>query len=410
MRTASKLLITLAFWLGLLGNVTGDSLAMSTRPVLVLDPGHGLGTGTGILDPGTVHEDLVEKEITLDVARQARDLLARCEVDVYLTHDRDEHGLTQDDIAGIVNGFNPTLAVSIHANSGDASATGTEAWYTVGGYDDSSSQALAAMLADSVAGQFSIPNLGARPETQSSDGGLDIHAWSAPAAQIELAFIQGDAELLRLERRNFARAIARTMLSFVNLPLDCADHATAMGFTLAVYFPDETRTNSVTLQNDGLLAWDPGNLELRNTHDPFGAPESIPLPQIVLAGEMLTWDEIPATAPSSVGIHRQRWQLHRGEEPIGAEATVILIVIPQQASDLRQEIERKIEEIAAQGQQQIEQELERLAQQILESAEQKITEWVADKIREVCSSESALMALAAVAVVCSQRKRSNTRT
>jgi N-acetylmuramoyl-L-alanine amidase len=147
MRTASSLLMISILALALLGSVAGIALAQSGNPVVVLDPGHGWSTGTGIIDPGAVSGDLVEKEITLDVAKQARDLLERCEVDVYLTHERDDHNHTRADIAGIVNAFNPTLAVSIHANSSETDVSGTEAWYTVVGYNDAASQVLAAMLA-----------------------------------------------------------------------------------------------------------------------------------------------------------------------------------------------------------------------------------------------------------------------
>ncbi len=403
MRTASLALMISILALALLGSVAGIALAQSGNPVVVLDPGHGWSTGTGIIDPGAVSGDLVEKEITLDVAKQTRDLLERCEVDVYLTRERDDHSHTRADIAGIVNGYNPTLAVSIHANSSETIASGTEAWYTVVGYNDAASQVLAATLADNVANQFSIPNRGAKPETQSLHGGLYIHDWNAPSALLELAFLQGDAELLRTERRNFARAIARSLLSLLGMPLGCADHAEPQGFALAVYFPDETRSNSVTLLNDGLLQWDPTSIELRNTRDPFGAPESIPLPQAVQAGEMATW-EIPVTAPGNAGIHRQMWQLHKGDQPIGSEATVVLIVVPQEAADLKEEIEIKIDEIIAQGQQQLEQELEELREQILVTAEQKISEWVRERISQICNSGSAAAALSALAVVWIRRR------
>ena len=89
MRKAPSALVTLVFSIGLLGSVTGASQERSTRPVVVLDPGHCWSTGTGIIDPGEVSGDLVEKEITLDVARQAREMLERCDVEVRLTHERD---------------------------------------------------------------------------------------------------------------------------------------------------------------------------------------------------------------------------------------------------------------------------------------------------------------------------------
>jgi N-acetylmuramoyl-L-alanine amidase len=401
----SMMLILVLVVVGFLAGWSTEARAQSPRPVLVLDPGHGWNNGAGLIDPGAVSGDLVEKEITLDVARQARDILSRCDVDVHLTHDRDDYNHTENDIAGIVNGYDPTLAVSIHANSSDITASGAEAWYTVGGYDDASSQALAATLAAEVANQFAIPNRGALPETQNPLGGLYIHDWEAPSALLELAFLQGDAELLRTERRNFARAIARTLLNYVNVPLDCADHASAEGFAIAVYFPEEERTNAVTLLNDGLLPWDPSEYSLVNTQKPLGAPESLPLPQVVQAGEMATWDAIPAKAPETAGIHRQKWQLYKGETPLGDEATVIVIVVPQQAVALKEEIESKIDELRQQGQQHLEEQLELLRQQIMDAVEQKLTEWLTDAIHNICGGNSAVVALAAGTVYLKLHKK-----
>jgi N-acetylmuramoyl-L-alanine amidase len=406
----SMMFILVLVVVGWLVGWPNEARAQSARPVLVLDPGHGWNNGAGLIDPGAVSGDLVEKEITLDVARQARDMLSRCDVDVALTHERDDHNHSENDITGIVNDLNPTLAVSIHTNSSsDASASGTQTWYTVGGVDDASSQALAAMLAAGVANQFGIPNLGALPETQNPLGGLTIHDWEAPSAFLELAFLQADAELLRSERRNFARAIARTLLSYVHLPLECADHATAEGFAIAVYFPEETRTNAVTLLNDGVLSWDPSEYTLVNTQNPLSAPESYPLPQVVQAGEMVTWDAVPATAPETAGIYRQKWQLYKGETPLGEEATVIVIVVPQQAVDLKEEIESKIDELRQQGQQHLEEQLEQLRQQIMDAVEQKLTEWLTNAIHSVCGGDSAVVALAAGAVFLKLRRKNRGR-
>ncbi|HEY70627.1 MAG TPA: hypothetical protein G4O08_08595 [Anaerolineae bacterium] len=401
----TMMLILVLVVVGFLAGGPTEARAQSPRPVLVLDPGHGWNNGAGLIDPGEVSGDLVEKEITLDVARQTRDLLSRCDVDVHLTHDRDDYNHTENDIADIVNGLDPTLAVSIHTNSSDTTASGTEAWYTVGGYDDTSSQALAAILAAGVADQFAIPNRGAKPETQNPLGGLYIHEWEAPSVLLELAFLQADAELLRTERRNFARAIARVLLSSVNVPLDCADHATAEGFAIAVYFPEEERINAVTLLNDGLLPWEPGEYSLVNTHNPLGAPESLPLPQVVQAGEMVTWDAIPAKAPETAGIHRQKWQLYKGDTPLGDEATVIVIVVPQQAVDLKEEIEHKIDELRQQGQQHLEEQLELLRQQIMDAVEQKLTEWLTDAFHKICGGNSAVVGLAAGLVFLKLRKK-----
>jgi N-acetylmuramoyl-L-alanine amidase len=409
MRTASSILILLILSTTLLFGAAGLAHAQPARPVVVLNPGHGLGTGSGIIDPGEVSGDLVEKEITQDVARQTRDLLERCEVDVHLTHERDDHAHTRDDLAGIVNGYNPDLAVSIHSNSGAASESGPEGWYTVGGFNDASSQALAVMLAEGIASEFAIPNQGSYPETQSQYAILPIHGWNAPSAQINLGYLQGDAEFLRYERRDFARAIARTLLTYLNLPLDCADHAEAQGLALAVYFPQEERTNSVRLLNDGLLPWDPANVDLRIISDAFGAPASVPLDEFVLAGEMVTWDSLPAIAPDTAGIHRQKWQLYKGDQTVGDEVTVFLIVVPQEAADLREEIEGRIDEIIAEGQQRLEEELEQLGQELIESARQRITDWASNKINEICGGGSAIVGMMAIALVWERRRKTTNK-
>ena len=137
----------------------------------------------------------------------------------------------------------------------DGNPTGTEGWFTVGGYDDKESRRLADILADAIHRRLSIRNKGSFPETANRLGGLYITEWKAPSALIELAFLQGDAELLRNRRVDFGRALAEALLIYVGLPVTCADQAVLGQTPIGIFFPYERKTNDVILINEGLVAW-----------------------------------------------------------------------------------------------------------------------------------------------------------
>ena len=191
------------------------------RPTIVLSPGHGWRNDAGTIDPGAVSGDLVEKDITLDVARRASQFLRNCAVDVYLTRDADDPLHTLNDVAGLVNARHPTIGVSIHVNSAAGNPSGVEAWSTVGGNDDAGSQRLGALLTGAINTTFTIANRGVKPETSNQHGGLYIHYWQAPAALVEIGFLQGDAALLRERRPDYAQAIAKAALSYLGLSTAC---------------------------------------------------------------------------------------------------------------------------------------------------------------------------------------------
>lgn len=80
-------------------------------PVIVLDPGHG---GS---EPGTAHDELVEKELVLEISRVCRDLLeSRIQgARVYLTRE-DDRDVPLMDRAGLANALEADVFVSIHLN------------------------------------------------------------------------------------------------------------------------------------------------------------------------------------------------------------------------------------------------------------------------------------------------------
>lgn len=199
--------------------------AQPHRPVIVIEPGHGIANDAGQIDPGAVSGSLVEKDINLDVAKAARSALANCPVQVVLTREADDPAHTLNDIDELVNQMTPDVGVAIHVNSAGPTATGTESWHTVGGFDDQGSYRLGSLLASQIAAAFSIPNRGTKPETSNRHRGLYIHWWNAPSALVEIAFLQGDAEILANQRLEFGRQVAVAVVEYLGLSPSCVSAA-----------------------------------------------------------------------------------------------------------------------------------------------------------------------------------------
>jgi len=91
---------------------------------VVIDPGHG-GHDTGTIGPG----GLMEKDLVLDVARRLGALIEeRLGAEVIYTR-TDDSFVSLEDRTALANEQKADLFLSIHANSGVASATGSETYY-----------------------------------------------------------------------------------------------------------------------------------------------------------------------------------------------------------------------------------------------------------------------------------------
>lgn len=85
----------------------------ASRPLVVIDPGHGGH------DPGAGHGDMLEKDVTLAIAKSIRDkLLATGGIRVALTRDTDRYLLLSERSA-IARRLGADLFLSIHADSAD---------------------------------------------------------------------------------------------------------------------------------------------------------------------------------------------------------------------------------------------------------------------------------------------------
>ncbi|MNJ46198.1 N-acetylmuramoyl-L-alanine amidase AmiC precursor [compost metagenome] len=97
------------------------------KPLVVIDAGHG---GT---DPGAISVTKKrEKDFNLAIAKKVENLLKKeTQLDYVLTRSTDVF-VTLQDRAKLANNMNADLFVSLHANSGSATASGVETYYTRG--------------------------------------------------------------------------------------------------------------------------------------------------------------------------------------------------------------------------------------------------------------------------------------
>jgi len=192
----------------------GSALPVNGSRIIVLDPGHGGG------DVGTAHNGLIEKLITLDIARRVRALLAAQGWTVKMTRDSDidpynpallpamqTDGLPNaSDRAylqtrcNVANDANARLFVSIHVNySPSAAPSGTTFYYT-----KPQDVALAQTLERAVI-----------PAAATVDDGV-VHAnyyvtkhTTMPAVLIETAFISNPGDAAKLADPAWLAAMAR---------------------------------------------------------------------------------------------------------------------------------------------------------------------------------------------------------
>ena len=185
---------------------------------VVLDPGHGW-----LNDGGASANGLREADIVLDVAQHSQRILQSYGAEVALTRTGYEPNAGLEAADDRANAFRPDVVVSIHANAGGG--TGTESCYVVDKATSGESQRLASLLTAKVSERLGLRIRGNFPENQPGrrcgDGHyLYIHWMDAPAALIELAFVDGplhdDVDKLRHRRQDFAQAIADAVAEYLS--------------------------------------------------------------------------------------------------------------------------------------------------------------------------------------------------
>ena len=200
----------------------------ATNPkLIVIDPGHGGA------DPGTQHNGLVEKQLTLDIAQRLKSLLVAQGWTVRMTRETDVDPLSSDILAkmradgkpkaddraylqtrcDVANNAGARMFISIHINSAPSeSAHGTTVyWYKP------QDAALAQAIERSV-----IPLAGTQDDGTRHENFYVVRHSTMPAVLIETAFATnpGDVALLRQPSflQNVAQGIANGVKAYAGAP------------------------------------------------------------------------------------------------------------------------------------------------------------------------------------------------
>ena len=169
--------------------------------VIVVDPGHG-GSDAGAIGPNNV----AEKNVTLAIARDLRELLSAGGATVIMTRTSDQDVATDgssdiDELQArvdIANQANADLFVSIHTDAFAEHGTGTTTYFCPGSNDD-----LARFVQANMVSQLNLYDRGSQP----SDFYV-LKNTNMPAILTEAAFISNPKEEKLLINRDFNKKVA----------------------------------------------------------------------------------------------------------------------------------------------------------------------------------------------------------
>lgn len=176
--------------------------------VVILDAGHG-----GI-DSGAIGFGYYESHIVLDIAKMVKGLLESKGVKVVMTRETDDF-ISLQERAVIDHQYNADCFVSIHNNAADTA--GKAHGMSVFNFKNlGNSYKVSKAIHDSIidAGLYTADR-----GLRDGSGLYVIRKTKAPACLCELAFIDNavDNEMLRTKKPQFAMAVAKGILSFLEL-------------------------------------------------------------------------------------------------------------------------------------------------------------------------------------------------
>lgn len=175
------------------------------KKVIVLDAGHGNH------DPGAVGNGIREKDINLGLALKVEAILKKNpKIDVVMTRSGDTF-LELKERVRVAQNVKADVFISIHNNSGSASANGTETYY-----QRANSKSLATTLHKHI-----LAATGFKDRKVQYGNYHVIRETTMPAALLEIGFISSAAEAAQLKTEAFqqrvAEAIAKGLFEYLGV-------------------------------------------------------------------------------------------------------------------------------------------------------------------------------------------------
>ncbi len=181
------------------GGVENTESREPKMPTVVVDAGHGGNDG------GTYSGKIIEKDITLAVAKKMQKLLEEQEVNVIMTRETDEY-MELKERTQISNENDTDLFISVHCNyyEGGSEVKGIECYYAE---DDDISKEVAWTIMKSIDGISGLRNRGAKEEdyfvTEFND---------APAVLVEMGFLSNPTECKNLADSDYQQSLAKELV------------------------------------------------------------------------------------------------------------------------------------------------------------------------------------------------------
>lgn len=178
--------------------------------LIVLDPGHG---GE---DEGCSRQDVLEKDLNLQIAEKVRERLEEMGYRVHMTRETDKP-LGLEERVAIANNAKADLFVSIHQNASEyTDVGGIETWYCAEQLENEfSGKRLAALIH-----KYTVQ------KTESRDRGLwdsqelyVIRETQMPSCLIETGFLSNKAECRRLCREEYQEQLAEGIAKGIDMSL-----------------------------------------------------------------------------------------------------------------------------------------------------------------------------------------------
>ena len=166
----------------------------------------------------------------------------------------------------------------------------------------------------------------------------------------------------------------------IDLPLE-AEPIERVSYSVVI--EGEIAQVQLEVLNSGTFTWNSEDgVELREEPWSLLLPvvDSLPLSSAIPPGETAVWNWEANTS----GVMVRRFQMYQKDNAFGPEIAVIVVVVPKEMADKKEEIEQKIQEMIDDWKARGEQELDELIKQIQDWALREISSWLDGLGKRIC--------------------------
>ena len=172
--------------------------------IMVLDAGHG---GK---DPGALRDNILEKNITLNVVNFTEEIFKNSDIKVYCTRIKDKY-LTLQERTKFVKEVDADIFVSVHINASELEdARGTEVYYYKGNNAATEYGLTSNKMAKVLANNLYVA-MDTKLRGVLNNDYYVIHYNSVPAVLIELGFISNNEERAKLNDKTYQKKAANAI-------------------------------------------------------------------------------------------------------------------------------------------------------------------------------------------------------